>query len=151
MDPSEYELMLSYLKTDSYPHGFMKDQKRNLRKRASKYLAINDKPVKLSEGKQLIVIKTDYIPSVLIEIHDNVGYQCARYSYNFAKVRHFWPGMPEQIRSYVNNCDRCQKNQPTLKATSLPLEPLPFINKVWYRVVWILMAHLSIPKGTSVY
>ena len=101
MDPSEYELILSYLMTDSYPHGFTKDPKRNLRKRASKYLAINDKLVKLSEGKQLIVIKTDDIPSILREIHDNVGHQCARYSYNIAKARYFWPGMLKQIRSYV--------------------------------------------------
>ena len=91
MDPSDYEITLSYLMTDSYPDGCTKDQKRNLRKRASKYLAINDKLVKLSEGKQLLVIKTDDIPSILREIHYNVGHQCARYSYNIAKERYFRP------------------------------------------------------------
>ena len=147
MDPSEYELILSYLMTDSYPHGFTEHQKRNLRKRASKYLAINDKLVKLSEGKQLIVIKTDDIPSILREIHDNVGHQCARYSYNIAKARYFWPGMLKQIRSYVNNCIRCQKNQPTLKATSIPLQPLPVITRVWFRVGMDLTGPLVNSEG----
>ena len=111
MDPSEYEIILPYLMTDSYPHGFTKVRKMNLRKRASKYLAINDKLVKLFEGKQLLVIKTDDIPSILREVHDNIGHQWARYSYNIAKDRYFCPGMLKQIRSYVDNCIRCQKNQ----------------------------------------
>ena len=106
----------------------------DLRKTAAKYLAINDKLVKLSEGKQHLVIKTVDNPSILREIHDNVGPQCARSSYNIAKDRYFWPEMLKQIRSYVNNCIHCQKNQPTLKATSIPLQPLRVITKVWFRV-----------------
>ena len=98
------------------------------------YLAMNDNLFKLSEGKQLFVIKADEIPSILRETHDNIGHQCARYSYNIAKERYFWPGMLKQIGSYVDNCVRYQNNQPTLKAPSIPLQPLPVITKVWFRV-----------------
>ena len=143
MDPSEYEIILSYLMTDSYPHGFTKDQKRNLRKRASKYLAINDKLVKLSEGKQLLVIKLMIFPvfweksTIMLDTDVHVTHIISRKTGIFG----LW------IRSYVDNCIRCQKNQPTLKATSIQLQPLPVITKVWFRVG----IDLSIPKGTSIY
>ena len=146
MESSEHECLLSYLSTDSYPHGATKGQK-SLRRKASKYLAMNDNLFKLSEGKQLLVIKADEIPSILREIHDNIGHQCARYSYNVAKERYFWPGMLKQIGSYVDNCVRCQKNQPTLKAPSIPLQPLPVITKVWFCVGMDLTGPLIHSEG----
>ena len=56
-------------------------------------------------------------------------------------------GIFKQIRSYVDNCIRCQKNQPTLKATSIPLQPLPVFTKVWFRVGMDLTGPLVHSEG----
>ena len=42
--------------------------------------------------------------------------------------------MYNYIELHVNNCIRCQRNQPNLKSPTVPLKPLPVIAKVWYRV-----------------
>ena len=42
--------------------------------------------------------------------------------------------MYNSIQSYILKCGPCQKNQPCLKSLIIPLQPLPVITKVWYRV-----------------
>ena len=103
--------------------------------------------LKKSGEKHVVVIQSDEIPNIMQEIHDNVGHQCSRYSYSIAKERYFWPAMLKQIEHYVDNCIRCQKNQPTLKAPTTPLQPLPVITKVWFRVGMDLTSPLIDSEG----
>ena len=42
--------------------------------------------------------------------------------------------MYTEIRGYIQKCVPCQKNQPSLKVPTIPLQPLPVIMKVWFRV-----------------
>ena len=67
-------------------------------------------------------------------MHDNCGHQCFKYSYNIAKERYYWPNMYNEIHAYILKCGPCQRNQPSLKSPIVPLQPLPVITKVWYRV-----------------
>ena len=136
--PSEYEDILTDLKSDSYPNGFTKDQKRILRrKKAVKYSVNNEILVKKCGEKNVIVLKSDEIPNIMQEIHDNVEHQCSRYSYSIAKERDFWPAMLKQIEHYVDNCIRCQKNQPTLKAPTTPCNPFQSSQRCGFVWEWI--------------
>ena len=42
--------------------------------------------------------------------------------------------MQKDITLYVQASARCLKNQPSLKSPTNPLQPLPVITKVWFRV-----------------
>ena len=72
--------------------------------------------------------------AILTEIHDNSGHQCIRYTYHIGKDRYYWPSMLKDIELYVQACVRCIRNQPSLKSPTVPLQPLPVITKVWFRV-----------------
>ena len=55
--------------------------------------------------------------------------------------------MLKHIESYVDNCVRCLKNQPSIKAPITPLQPLPVIAKVWFRVGMDLTGPLVESEG----
>ena len=134
MELLEYESISNFITTDCYPSGYTKIQKRVFRRRASNYRMYNGKLVKPSGNENLIVIKQTELYDILKEIHDNSGHQCDRYTCNIGKDRYYWPCMLKDITLYVQNCARCAKNQPCLKKPTTPLQPLPVITKIWFRV-----------------
>ncbi|KAI6647791.1 Gypsy retrotransposon integrase-like protein 1 [Oopsacas minuta] len=147
MDPTEYESFVNYLQFNSYPLDATKNEKRFLRKKAAKYAINSNKLVKPSGNTLLIVIKADQKLDILKEVHDNAGHQCFRYLYRIANERYFWPGMYTEIRTYIQKCVPCQRNQPSLKAPTIPLQPLPVITKVWFRVGMDLTGPLIASEG----
>ena len=134
MDLLEYEFISNYLITGNYPPGYNKDQKRELRRKSCRFCILGGKLVKSSKNQDLFVITKNEVDNILKEVHDNSGHQCSRYSYKIAKDRYFWPCMQKDITLYVQACARCLKNQPSLKSPTNPLQPLPVITKVWFRV-----------------
>ena len=134
MDLLEYEFISNYLITGNYPPGYNKDQKRELRRKSSRFRILGEKLVKSSKNQDLFVITKNEVDDILKELHDNSGHQCSRYSYKIAKDRYFWPCMQKDITLCIQACARCLKNQPSLKSPTNPLQPLPVITKVWFRV-----------------
>ena len=133
---------------NEYPKNSKKNDKRALRKKASNYTIKSGNIVKQTGDKYLLVIQRDKVPDILSEVHDHSGgHQHFRYSYRIAKERYYWPGMYVDIQTYVSDCFRCQKNQPCLKAPTMPLQPLPVITKVWYRVGMDLTGPLVESQG----
>ena len=55
--------------------------------------------------------------------------------------------MYTEIRGYIQKCVPCQKNQPSLKAPTIPLQPLQVITKVWFRVGMDLMGQIIESEG----
>ena len=133
MDLIGYESILTYLRSDQYPLGSTKDQKRHLDRKASKSSAIEGKLVKQCGNQNLIVIKTAEVEEILKEMHDNSGHQNARYTYNIGMDRYNWPSMVKYIDVYVKACERSIRNQPSLKSPT----SLPVITKVWFRVCMV--------------
>ena len=133
--------------SEQYPPGTTKDQKRHLRRKASKYSAIEGKLVKQCENQNLIVIEKAEVEEILKEIHDNSGHQNARYTYNIGKDRYNLPRMVKDIDVYVKTCERCIRNQPSLKSPTSPIQPLPVITKVWFRVGMNLTSPLIESNG----
>ena len=147
MDPVEYETIENYLKLQSYPIDLNKNTKRLLREKASNFGIKSGQLVKPIRNYFPLVIKVDKLPDILREIHDNNGHQCFRYSYAIAKEIYYWPKMYTEIQNYVQNCIRCQKNQPCIKSPLMPLQPLPVITKVWFRVGMDLTGPLIESQG----
>ncbi|KAI6658817.1 Gag-pol fusion protein [Oopsacas minuta] len=134
MELLEYESISNFIPTDCYPSGYLKNQKRVFPRRASHYQLYNGKLVKPSGNENLSVIKETELYDILKVIHDNSGHQCDFYTHNIGKDRYYWPSMLKDITLYVQNCARCAKNQPCLKKPTTPLQPLPVIPKIWFRV-----------------
>ena len=147
MNRVEYEEIEKYLKLQQYPPDSTKNAKRALRKKASAYAIKSGRLVRPSGENCPLVIIADRIPDILKEVHDNTGHHCFRYSYNIAKERFYWPKMYNSIQSYILKCGPCQKNQPCLKSPIIPLQPLPVITKVWYRVGMDLTGPLVESEG----
>ena len=103
--------------------------------------------MKLSGENHPLVITADKLFDILKEVHDNCGHQCFKYSYNIAKERYYWPNMYSEINAYILKCGPCQRNQPSLKSPIVPLQPLPVITKVWYRVGMDLTGPLVESEG----
>ena len=151
MDPLDYECILNYLNSGEYPSDYGKAEKRELRRQASRFRYLEGKLVKAVQDQDLFVIKKNEVDDVLKEVHDNSGHQCSRYTYKIAKDRYYWSSMLKDITRYVQACIRCIKNQSTLKSPINPLQPLPIITKVWFRVGMDLTGHLLNPMGIYTY
>ena len=50
------------------------------------------------------------------------------------KRRFYWPGMDDEIQTYVTSCDACQRNKPSHQATIGLLQPLPIPDRPWQQV-----------------
>ena len=55
-------------------------------------------------------------------------------TYHIGKDRYYWPSMLKDIELYVQACVRCIRNQSSLKSPTVPLQHLPVITKVSFRV-----------------
>ena len=64
-----------------------------------------------------------------------------------SKERYYCAKMYTEIQNYVHNCIPCVKNQPCIKSPSMPLQPLPVITKVWFRVGMDLTGPLIESQG----
>ena len=91
MDPVEHRDNETYLKSQHYPPNSTKNTKRYLRQNVSSYSIKSGLLVKCLGEHYPIVVTNDKVSDILKEVHDNVGHQCFRYSYNIAQERFYWP------------------------------------------------------------
>ncbi len=77
------------------------------------------------------VVPTALRSTVLKGVHDNAGHQGQHRTLWLARQRFFWESMEEDIKKYVNECERCvlsKRPEPEARAplvsirTSAPLE-----------------------------
>jgi hypothetical protein len=57
--------------------------------------------------------------------------------------RHYWwPGMRQDVRKYVAECDSCQRNKPTNQAKAGLLQPIPIPEAPWRTITMDLITDL---------
>jgi hypothetical protein len=85
-------------------------------------------------GQQVFVPHDDALRQALIEEHHNPLYSGHfgedKTLENLRKV-FYWPGMQKQVRSFVANCDSCQRNKAQTVKPAGKLAPLPIPSKKW--------------------
>ena len=101
MDPLDYECIVKYLKSGEYPSDYGKAEKRELRRKTSRFRYLEGKLVKAIQDQNLFVIQKNEVDDVLKEVHDNSGHQCSRYTYKIAKDRYYWPNMLKSGLGFV--------------------------------------------------
>jgi Integrase zinc binding domain/Integrase core domain len=86
---------------------------------------------KKRKNERLLVIPKNKITDILELAHDHhlSGHMGAANTYFRLKQNHWWPGMEQDIKDYVKQCDTCQKRK-TKKdqdlASSAKITPKPF-------------------------
>ena len=58
-----------------------------------------------------LVIPKSWKYTVLVEVHDKLGYQGATHTYCFIKHQYYWKGMNKDIREYIANSTLCHREK----------------------------------------
>ena len=70
-----------------------------------------------------LVLPSTLKPQVLTALHDNMGHQGNERTLALIRLRVYWPGMFDEVKHYVRNCERCTMGRlpTTLHTTTTPL------------------------------
>ena len=60
---------------------------------------------------QQLVLPASLRPDVLAALHDNMGHQGVHRTTTLLQQRAYWPGMHDDVKNYISQCQRCQLNQ----------------------------------------
>jgi transposase InsO family protein len=85
------------------------------------------------DGK--IVVPKEKIPDILKMNHDHMlaGHLGIAKSLARIKRQYHWPGLGNDVKSYVGNCITCAKRK-AYGSNKAPLKPLPPVERVWEQI-----------------
>src|SRR6185369_11014044 len=115
MEPQQYNALVNFINTKTYPEGYTTKQKQQLQK-AAKYFNNNNGILyhqsEKDPAQQQRVIKVSELETVLYNSHDNPlsGHLKFEATYNRIATKYYWYGIKKTIQDYVNNCKICQWN-----------------------------------------
>ena len=106
-------------------------QRLGLKVSLSECSVINEK---LHFRERLWVPRNEPLRTNLIQrTHDSpfTGHPGREQTYKILSRDFFWPGMSEDVRRYVRNCDICGRTKPWRELTRGYLKPLPVPERIW--------------------
>ena len=68
-----------------------------------------------------LVIPKSWRYTVLVEVHDKLGYQWNTCTYCLIKCQYYWKGMNKGIRKYITNCALCHREKAKVQAYPLQM------------------------------
>jgi transposase InsO family protein len=112
MEEQLYYDIKQYLTNFDIPEEYTEPQKNRIVQVAKHYFLLNDKLYRKNKNNQTQrVILPKQIETILYNLHkDMTGAHLGIDTiYEKAKERYYWPRMYEDIRSFVESCDNCQR------------------------------------------
>src|SRR6266498_3992405 len=94
---------------------------RDIEKYHEKYELKEERLVKIRLNKELKVLKRNEIEPILSLAHEHPlsGHFGLEATLNKLKERYYWPKMKDDIKSYIQTCDQCQKHGKTIDKNEL--------------------------------
>src|SRR5215218_1417468 len=144
MDPDLKYGILGYLETGKVPETVSKLVARLVEKVADHYTIHNNNLYRVDSkhdthgGRQQLdyrlVIDTYQKLPLLRQVHDEPlgGHLGQENTYNRLSKTHYWPGMKNDIFTYVRTCKKCQKRE--IRRGEAPLEPIKKKTQPFYQV-----------------
>ena len=85
------------------------------------------RPGPRDDSKQLILLPSALIPSVLKELHNSPlgGHLGVNKTTSRALERYYWPGYSADIGSFIQTCDVCQRRKTTVPSPQTALQSIP--------------------------
>uniref|UniRef100_A0A1A8CCW0 Gypsy retrotransposon integrase-like protein 1 n=2 Tax=Nothobranchius kadleci TaxID=1051664 RepID=A0A1A8CCW0_NOTKA len=104
----KWEEIYALISAGSYPSGYDKAQRQNLRRYASKF---NQKDGELFVGTRRVVKTMDDARKIFHEFHSAPigGHTGTHKTLNAVCSRFYWFGMTVDIKTWILECDQCQK------------------------------------------
>src|SRR6266498_391456 len=124
MDLDTYYRLLQYLDDLVLPADLQSSQLRNFKNKAKGYLVRNGilyKRNSRNPQRPLRVIRPSEVEMILYNFHEDplAGHFGFTETFRAIKEKYFWPQMGDNIKTYVQSCDICQKRQRPLRTEPL--------------------------------
>jgi transposase InsO family protein len=102
------------------------------------------RPGPREDSKQLMLLPSALIPSVLKELHDSPlgGHLGVDKTISRALERYYWPGYSADIGNFIQTCDVCQRRKATVPSPRAALQSIP----VGRPFEMLAMDFLELPK-----
>ncbi len=140
MDGLEYQYLVNFLRENEYPDGFLKNDKRVLRRKAKTFSFEDGKLYYVGEekknGKRLVLKGDEEKLRVLWECHEGAvgaGHFGLNRTREKVAERFWWNTVAEDVKEYCKTCDKCQIANPLNKAGPAELHPIPVSNELFSR------------------
>ena len=138
----DYLAIRNYLKHNTYPENYSKNEKKCLRVASKTYGLRGQDLVKIrADSTSKIVIESEDRRQLLVQCtHEGLGesIEAAALGGHLGRdstiarltTKYWWPKMWVDIENYVKNCERCQKNSNKFDKAgdqlhSIPVQPVP--------------------------
>jgi transposase InsO family protein len=113
--------------------------------------SINDQGELLYRGRKWVPSSENLRTRIIGEVHDSLsaGHPGREITYRIVARDFFWPGMSDNIRRYVRNCDVCGRTKPWREGTQGFLKPLPIPDRIWKEISMDFIDGLPISEGMT--
>jgi hypothetical protein len=127
MEDILYHDILQYLTKFIIPNTYNEEEKNRIIQTAKHYYVQNNNLYRKTKNNQhqQRVVKPNQIETILFNLHKDMtgAHLGVETTYTKVKERYYWPNMYNDIRSYIETCDNCQRRGPTTrKEELLPLK-----------------------------
>ena len=88
---------------------------------------------------------------IIRETHESllIGHPGREVTYKILARDYFWPGMADDVRRYVRNCDVCGRSKPWREGKQGLLKPLPIPTQVWKEISMDFVEGLPESEGMT--
>jgi predicted aspartyl protease len=145
-DDATYEAMVKALR----------DQERVFPSKLEVRVSIND--CELNEGGELLFRGRRWVPDneslrtrIIQSTHDSVigGHPGREVTSALLSRQFFWPGMLQEVRRFVRNCDKCRSNTAWNTKRQGFLKPLPIPERIWQEISIDFIDKLPLSEGCT--
>ncbi|KAL5509260.1 hypothetical protein EMCRGX_G004598 [Ephydatia muelleri] len=144
MDQDEFSVVEDYLRMNQYPKGISKGDKANLRRKCKNFKfdcgVLYFRRVKKGEGDEegwKIWVRTeDEKRRILESCHAGIEGNHLGRDKTIQKIssRFFWKNINEDIRIFVQRCEKCQRTNAKFSKSNAKLHPIVPMPNVWHQV-----------------
>jgi hypothetical protein len=153
MDEQHYNNLLNFITTNNYPTTFNLQQQNQLQKQARYFIVKHNllyKKDQTTTNNFLRVIRTWELNPILYMFHNDPTAAHASKDKMKEKIRKrfYWPQYFEDIKTYVESCDTCQRRKRSVRGE--PLHPIP-IGQPFHRIGIDYVGPLNVTHGRNKY
>lgn len=131
MDP---RCIFDYITTRKYPENSSKNDKRQVRLTASKYVVKENKLFWINRESKIKEVPLDKHDrqKILASYHDERGHLGIERTYHAICRQFYWKNLFQDVRKFVKSCPKCQKGGKFQKSIT-ELHPIPIVTP-WHHV-----------------
>lgn len=117
-----YQELEDYYRHQKIPQRWTPSQQATFKRKAAHYRWNGEKLVHKVDEKWVTCIGPEDVAKLLQQTHDENGHFSSKIILERIRSRAFWPGMAQDVRSYVQGCIECARH--AIAGPTQPLQPV---------------------------